>query len=133
MKPEINDPRIDAAIDSYPLVELPKGFTARTLSKIGKQRKYIPFRLHFIDLALPVFTSLFILLVIGVGWWIVRQFDPHWVNYLNLEINYALKGILRSTWWMDEVVIQISSFSVMLGAMIVIWVANRPRKVHHVN
>jgi len=67
--------RLDEAIDSYPLAALPPGFTQRVMKHVV----YTPqlearFQLHFIDLAVPAFMTVFGTAVLLTTLWLTG----HW-------------------------------------------------------
>jgi hypothetical protein len=68
------DPRIDAALDTYPMASLPPGFTSRVMSHIQAPRP--AFRLTYLDFALPVFVALFASSILGAALWGILLFDP---------------------------------------------------------
>lgn len=125
----MNDPRIDEAINSIPLVELPTGFIARTMERIANQRKSIRFRFHFIDIALPAFFSIFLLVLLGVGLWGYNQINPRWFKYLQFEIAHYLKLIPSLKWYPSEGIILLALSLFLFGSLMVIWVASRPRQI----
>jgi hypothetical protein len=129
MKIENNDSRIDFAIDSYPLVELPDGFTAGVINTIRKEHPRIRFRLQFMDIALPMFLSLFSLLLLGICLWGMNQLDPLWIEYLKLEIAHALKVMTPMVEYRVNLVTLFSMMIIMFGSLITVWVINRPRKI----
>ena len=55
-----HDAHIDEALHSYPLAQLPPGFTDRVMAQVAVTPQVEPqFRLQFIDLALPGFMATF--------------------------------------------------------------------------
>ena len=70
------DSRLDEALDSMPLVPLPEGFASRVIAKI--ERPQVRFRLTFLDLALPVFFTLFAAIIVGAAVWVYTTMDPLW-------------------------------------------------------
>ncbi len=65
------DTLIDRAINDFPLEALPPGFTGRMMSQISTNPQIAPqFRLQFIDYALPVFGTLFALILTGLVAWL---------------------------------------------------------------
>lgn len=129
MRKENNDSRIDFAIDSYPLVELPDGFTSRLINTIRNDYPRIRFRLQFIDFALPMFLSLFSILLLGICLWGLNQLDPMWIEYLKLEIDYALKVIMPMVEYRVSLVTLFSMGMILIGSLFTVWIINRPRKV----
>ena len=73
----MDDPRLDDALDSLPLAPLPRGFSHRVLAKI--EHPQVRFRLTFLDLALPVFFTLFAAIIVGAAVWISTTMDPLWL------------------------------------------------------
>jgi hypothetical protein len=73
----MDDPRLDEALDSIPLVALPEGFTGRVLARI--EHPQVRFRLTFLDLALPTFFSMFAAIILGAAVWIYTTLDPLWL------------------------------------------------------
>ena len=69
------DTQIDAALDSYPVQPLPPGFIRRTMTQI-RPRVQVRFRVHFLDLALPAFFVIFLLVMVLVLLQIMVAFDP---------------------------------------------------------
>jgi len=129
MRKENNDSRIDFAIDLYPLVELPDGFTSRVINTIRNDYPRIRFRLQFIDFTLPIFLSLFSILLLGICLWGLNQLDPMWIEYLKLEIDYALKVITPMVEYRVSLVTLFSMGMILIGSLLTVWIINRPRKV----
>lgn len=124
-----NDPRIDAAINSYPLVELPEGFSTRVINSIRRGYPQVRFRLQFIDLALPLFLSLFSLTVLSVGIWGMNQLDLLRFEYLKLEITHFLKMITPAIGFEVNLVILFTLAILLVGSLFTVWLINRPRKM----
>lgn len=79
----IDDPRIDAAIESYDLAVLPKDFTQRTMQHVAYVGVEQPaFRLHFIDLAIPLFVMSFLAAILIVGRYMLSSANPNWIQDL---------------------------------------------------
>lgn len=129
MKISNNDPRIDIAINSYPMVDLPDGFTAKVMNTIRKEHPRFRFRLQFIDLALPMFLSLFSLTLLGVCAWGMNQLEPLWLEYLKLEITYSLRGLMLAIGFEDNFIILFSMMILLVGSLAVVWLINRPQKI----
>ena len=51
----MDDPRIDSAVDSYPLVSLPPGFVKKTMRRLPPRPS-----ISFLDAALPLFLVTFL-------------------------------------------------------------------------
>jgi hypothetical protein len=85
----MDDRKIDAAIESFPLEDLPKGFVKRTMKRLSLTPETMPdFRLRFIDFAIPVFFAGFLLAVVAFGSWAFSLIDPLWFDDLGLELAY---------------------------------------------
>ncbi len=126
----MDDPRIDEAINSFPLAELPKGFISRTMERIANQRASISFRLNFIDIALPAFFSTFLLVLIGGGLWGYNQIDPRWFQYVQLEIVHYFESIPSSSvGYQTESIILLALVFFLFSALMVIWVISRPPQI----
>ncbi|KAA3648627.1 MAG: hypothetical protein DWQ07_00060 [Chloroflexi bacterium] len=79
----IDDPRIDTAIESYDVAALPKGFTKRTMLRVADVGTEQPaFRLHFIDMAIPVFVMSFLATIMLVGGYMLNSANPFWLQDL---------------------------------------------------
>ena len=65
MMNEIDDSRIDDALESYPVVQLPEDFVANTMAQI-EPRKRVSYRRRwrFVDYAVPLFYAGFISVVV---------------------------------------------------------------------
>jgi hypothetical protein len=129
MSTEINDPRIDIAIKSYPLAEVPDDFTIRTMALIREKHPQIRFRLQFIDLAVPLFSSLFLLLIFGVGAWGLDQFDSHRLDYLVREITYFSKILPSVTLYGVDIILLASLIFFLITSLLAIWFVSSPRKM----
>ena len=79
-----NDPRIEAALASYPVSPLPPGFTRRVMVEVGKQE--FRFRLDFLDFALPAFFGLFCFISLLAVAWLLSILDPLWFVRLQLAV-----------------------------------------------
>lgn len=91
MRPNMNDPRLDKALHSMPLVALPEGFTRWVMVKI--ERPQVRFRLTFLDLALPGFFTLFAALIADAAVWIYSTLDPLWLPRFILYLQLTLLEI----------------------------------------
>jgi len=81
-----DDPRIDAAIDSYPITPLPHGFIHRTMRKINPVP--VQFQLHFLDLAIPAFFITFLGTLAAVALWTFSTINPIWFLRLERELDW---------------------------------------------
>jgi hypothetical protein len=124
----VDDPRIDAGIESYPLADLPDGFMARTIERLESSRQASRVNLRFTEIAIPVFFVLFALIFAGVVVWGVRVIDPVWVEYFKLKITYYQLRILPA-WTAFQNFYLIGAGVMFLVLMEVIWVVSRPRRV----
>ena len=90
MKPIIPeaDPRLDRALDTYPLAPLPAGFVRRTVQRLPAHGPR--FRLDFLDVVLPVFLSVFIFSLGFAGLWLGRLLPPHWLQNLQVEMAWLI-------------------------------------------
>jgi hypothetical protein len=129
MKISSNDPRIDIALNSYPLVELPHGFTAQVISTIRKEYPRVRCRLQFLDFALPMFFSIFSLLLLGICAWGMNQLDPMWIEYLKLEIVYAMNAITPVIEYGVDLVTLFGIWMIMFCSLFTIYLIYRPRKI----
>jgi hypothetical protein len=127
MRQDMDDPRIDSAINTYPMVELPEGFIAETMTRVENHRTSIRFRLHFIDLAMPVFLAVFLLVLIGIGMWGAEQIDPLWLRNMQLEIASLKIVVSPSISVIAQLTVVTSGFFLLIGSLMVIWVVSRPR------
>jgi hypothetical protein len=125
----MNDPRMDAALDSYPLTPLPPDFIKRTMGRVKAAPR---FRLHFVDLALPVFFSLFTLLVAVFVLWGFSTIDPLWVEQVKLTLKFIQLNTSPIFLWVG------AGFSI-LGVMVtgllafsLLLLSYRPRSVSRV-
>ena len=127
----MDDPRIDEAINSIPLAELPEGFVPRTMDRIANQRKSIRFRFNFIDIALPAFFSIFLLVLLGVGQWVYNQINPRWLQYMQLEVAHYFKLVPSSSslGYQAEGIILLALVFFLFSALMLIWVVSRPRQI----
>ena len=129
MKIDNNDPRIDIAIKSYSLTELPDGFTARVMNTIREEHPQVRFHLQFIDLAIPVFVSLFSLVLLGVCVWGTSQLDSLRLECLKLETDHFLRVMTHTIGFEANLVILFSMMIILFGSLLVVWLINRPRKM----
>jgi len=125
----MDNSRIDDAIKSIPLAELPEGFVPRTMERIAIQRKSIRFRVQFIDIALPAFFSIFLLVLLGVIRWGYDQIDPRWFQYVHLELAHYLKSTSSWTRVQAEGIILLALAFFLFGPLMVIWVMSRPSQI----
>jgi hypothetical protein len=89
MIPESNelDPRIDAALDSYPVVPLPSGFVRRTMAQVTPTK--VRFRLDFLDLVIPAFFTIFALLALAMLLWTLNHLNPFWTLELGARLQWV--------------------------------------------
>jgi hypothetical protein len=76
------DAAVEAALDAYPLVPTPRGFTAWVMAEVRQPR--LIFRLEFIDLALPTFFAFFSAGILAVTLYILLGLDR--LTRLQLEL-----------------------------------------------
>ncbi len=87
------DPHIDAALESYPLAPVPPGLVRRTLARL-EPRPQIRYRLEFLDLAVPVFVVLFLLLTIWAIFWTLNVVSPFWMLEWGTHLEIARQRVL---------------------------------------
>ena len=109
------DPRIDrvhgavldAALDSYPLAPVPAGLIRRALARLEPHPK-IRYRLEFIDLAVPVFLVLFLLLTVWAAFWTLNYVSPYWMlewaTQLEIGRQWFLFKAMRLPAWLPVLV-----------------------------
>jgi hypothetical protein len=109
MKKKMDDPRIDTAIKTYPVVNLPPGFVQRTMQRINIE---VRFQWQFIDIVLPVFFFLFALSIFVILAWLLQMINPLWLPQAELQIQMTL--LIMPTWakWLGV-------GSAFLGAIVV--------------
>jgi hypothetical protein len=129
MRIKNNDPRIDTAIESYPLVELPDGFATRIITTIREEHPRIRFRLQFIDLVLPMFMSLFSLILLGICSWGMIQLDPLQLEYFKLEISHFLRIMTPEIGFEVDLIILFIMMALLVGSLLIVWLIYRPRKI----
>ncbi len=83
-----NDPRIDAALDSYPPAPLPPGFSRRLMARIVSDRAAAPpvFRLNFLDFIIPACLALTLTLVFSASLYARTLLDPLLLARLRLQL-----------------------------------------------
>ena len=90
------DPRIDAALESYPLAPLPPGFVRRTIDTLMNQSMsqiapaQVRFQLEFTDIAIPSFLALFLLAIAGITLFTLNFLDPLWLPRLQVRLDWLL-------------------------------------------
>ena len=129
MKIKNNDPRIDSAIKSHPIVDLPHGFTDRTITAIREEYPQIRFRLQFIDLALPMFLSLFSMIFLAVCVWGMNRLDHLWLEHLRLEVAHLVKLTIQGTGFEPNLLVLFSLMILMVCSLTMVWLINRPQKI----
>jgi hypothetical protein len=129
MRIKNSDPRIDTAIKSYKLVELPDGFTDKVMKSIRQEYPHYRFHLQFIDVAIPLFLSLFFLIFLGVCVWGMNLLDPLWLEYLRLEIEHIGKVIITAIRFEGNVLVIFIFLTLLVGSFTLIWLIYRPRKI----
>ena len=83
-----SDALINAAIESYPLAQLPEGFTRRLMKRIHPPRPR--FRLSALDFLLPGFLGIFGLGSVAAVLLTLPLLDPLWVPRLKLAYQMLL-------------------------------------------
>lgn len=87
MKNEFNDPRIDDALTSYPVAQLPEDFIANTIAQIEpRTNENYWSRLRFVDIAVPVFFALFIGGTTYFVWNLSQNPNSLWLLHLKTEL-----------------------------------------------
>ena len=128
MTQKMNDRRIDAAIETYPIASLPSGFVQRTMKRINIEFR---FRWQFIDIVLPVFFFLFSLLCILVAAWLLQMIDPLWLPQVELQIRMSL--LIMPTWakWLGlgGIFLGTTALGAIFTSALVIF--SRPRISHY--
>ena len=105
------DSIIDAALDSYPLDPVPSGFTRQVMSQIVTRPA--PFRLDFLDLALPVFFTFFFMAISGVAVFVYLDLN----SWLKIEIQANIQALfwkLNYFWFFDPAPIYVALGAVLL-------------------
>jgi hypothetical protein len=92
MKNEYYDKIIDAAIDTYPLVELPDGFLEKVIATADGEKK-TPFRLGFLEVAIPLFFMFFITMLSGITLWLLLNIDPLVLLKIKFLLMSACNGV----------------------------------------
>lgn len=83
---QINDSRIDEALESYPLVALPDNFMASTMAQIEpRETSAKKMRLQFVDYAVPLFFTSFAIGVIYLLQELVQWDNGYWLLQLETE------------------------------------------------
>lgn len=97
--PESNelDPRIDAALDSYPVFPLPEDFVHRTMAQVTPTM--VRFRLDFLDLVIPAFIAIFALLAFAMLIWTLNHLNPFWVLELGATLQLVSLYTSRFPYW----------------------------------
>ncbi len=92
------DPRIDAALDTYPPAPVPSGIVQRAMRQIRTQsqaqskpqfRAKPRFRLEFLDIVIPAFTAFFALVVGALILWMLNHLDPLWTLKVRAWLQYV--------------------------------------------
>lgn len=92
MKNNINDPRIDAALNSYPTVETPNSLVSGSLKIIRMEeiKKAARPRWGFVHYAVAIFLTIFSFSVISITPWTINQIDPLLIDQIRLEISFYM-------------------------------------------
>ncbi len=86
------DPRIDAALDTYPPAPVPSGIVQRAMRQIRTQsqaQSKPQFRLEFLDIVIPAFTAFFALVVGALILWMLNHLDPLWTLKVRTWLQYV--------------------------------------------
>lgn len=79
-----DDQKIDTFLNSLPLAPVPGGFSRRLIARLEARK--MPFRLEFLDLAVPAFIGLFAGLAFIAAAVMVSQPRPLWLVRLELTL-----------------------------------------------
>ena len=79
--------QIDQFLSSLPLEPLPAGFVQRTMKRVVLEKR---FRLRFLDLALPVFSLVFLSVFVLAGIITLTRLNPLWLAQVRLELQLRL-------------------------------------------
>jgi hypothetical protein len=126
--PEELDAAVEGALDTFPLIPTPPGFTARVMAEVWQPRP--SFRLEFTDFTLPAFFALFSAGILAVGLYFLSGLDRLTRLQLELQGKILLMQILVlpeqiTRIWMPVIVIcGVLLMTIMIG--VGIWVAQRP-------
>jgi hypothetical protein len=101
------DPRLDTALNTEPKKSLPRGFVQRVMLQTAARPAYAksPFRLEFLDLALPVFAIVFVVQIALLAVWLLNQSDPFWLSRIENQL----------AWFSNNVALELN-VAVMLAA-----------------
>ena len=109
---------LDAALDSYPLAPVPPGLVRRTLARLQLRPQ---FRLEFLDLAVPLFLIVFILLTVWVTFWTLNTLSPHWMLALAPRLAFARQWLefelMRLPSWLPLLVMILGS-TTLIGVVL---------------
>ena len=123
----IDDSRIDAAMDSYELATLPNGFTRKTMKRITTAEVEQPaFRLHFIDVALPLFALAFVTAMMLVGSYVLSSLKPMWYETI---LQQAASWVLELSQILPIFLVGIGVIGVtvtLMGLLLVTLISSRP-------
>jgi len=89
------DMQIDLALNTYPLAPLPPGFIKHTMGRILPKPR---FHLEFLDLALPAFIIFFVVIIIGLGFWLVSSLNPIWLLELQVRGQWFARNMNLFPW-----------------------------------
>ncbi len=86
----IDETRLDEAINSYPTAPLPPGFAQRVMVEVARTPQLeARFRLQFIDLALPVFMTMFGTAVLLTTLWLSGYRIFEWLPQPTISLSIA--------------------------------------------
>ena len=81
------DSIIDSAIKAYPQRPLPPHFVSQVMVQL-KPQPPARFRLHFLDIVLPIFITLFVVILLFVSAWLTGQLTVTWFPQIDLAISF---------------------------------------------
>lgn len=120
---------IDTALDEYPLAPLPPGFVEQVMSRISAPQPVTPapFKLQFLDVALPAFVAVFTAIVWGVGSWLAGQWYLPWLPDSPVTMEPVQQAMSQLAPWFSTSLILLAGSSVLIASLCLWLWLDRPQ------
>lgn len=110
--PEQPETTLEAALTDFPLAPLPPRFVEQVMAQVQRYPRFQPepFRLQFLDFALPAFWATFAMLLLALVSWSSGQWQMEWLPAWPAQLA-QISTLLQGQWG------QVGVFVVLIEVM----------------
>lgn len=129
MNDSIHDPRIDAAIESVPLADIPPDLVANAVrqAKPHAPAPKFSFSISFLDVSIGAFLATFFTTLLIAVRWLFSTIDPLYVQRLHLELSWLFLRLTPVKTAAYSAVIGLSVAFVLVVFMTAVHFSNTPK------